>query len=87
MARYGRYEQSPTQIKTERIPFVNRSPNSSRISPGGLADDTPPRAGMNEDQLKEIVLAFGNEELDMLLKQVADTIKDRIKEKRNPDKI
>lgn len=52
------------------------------MSPINLVDDTSHRSGVDEEHLKEIVLAFGTEELEVLLRQVSDTIRDRIDQQR-----
>ena len=82
MARYGRYEQSPVQIETERI-APNQSPISSKVSPPiSLKDDASHHSIEDEEKLKEIILSFGNDQLEVLLRQVAETIKDRIHESK-----
>ena len=79
MARYGRYEaQSPRPVGAERISINDQSPTSSRRSPLAIAGEACSPTGAEKEHLKELVLAFGNEELETLLKHVADTISDRM---------
>ena len=88
MARYGRYEQSLKPTNAGRININDQSPTSSRRSPLQIEGDVSPRSGADKEHLKELVLALGNEELEMLMRHVADTLTDRTgKTKKTRSKI